>query len=221
MIRVLMGLGVSCVAAVASVFSAHAREDDPFADIAVYEREAHSRDVTVCDTLAGHPDDPEKVTPGLSRAEMDVEAAIAACVEAVADDPANPRLNYQLARAYGYAGRHEEGAPARLAALNAGYPQSLFVFGYIRLSGWDGAPADPCYGGELVRRSAEAGRFAGLVAFPHYATRGVFAACGDYPAMNADEMLGFLSAARDQEPDFYKQLLIEQLEDRVTAMAAE
>ncbi|MEO0981031.1 MAG: hypothetical protein AAFX03_00095 [Pseudomonadota bacterium] len=184
---------------------------DPFAEIQVYERAAHDRTETECDRLAGHPSDPEKVGDGVERPDMDLEAAIAACVAAVEADPGNPRLNYQAARAHGYAGRHAEGDPYRVAALNAGYPQSLFVVGYIRLIGWDGRPADPCYGGELIRRSAAAGRLAGLVGFPHYASAGMFEGCGAYPAVDAGEMAGFLDRADEMTDDFYQQLLIEQL----------
>lgn len=108
-----------------------------------------------------------------------------------------------------------EGRPYREAALRAGYPQSLFVVGYIRLTGWDGAEADPCYGGELIRRSAEAGRFAGLVGFPHYALTGAFDACTGYPAIDRAQMLGFLGAADAATDDFYKSALIDQMRVRI------
>jgi tetratricopeptide (TPR) repeat protein len=185
---------------------------NPFNDFARYERNAHAREITRCDTLAAHPDDPEAVAPGIPEGAVDVEAAITACREAVIADPANPRLNYQLARAFGYAGRHAEGAAYREQALKSGYPQSLFVVGYIRLTGWDGAPADPCYGGELIRRSAEAGRYAGLVGFVHYALLGNFAQCEDYPQLRHDEMLRFLERAEAAAGgDFYRSALITQL----------
>jgi tetratricopeptide (TPR) repeat protein len=167
--------------------------------------------VTRCDELAAHPDDPEAVGPGIPEGSVDVEAAIAACGEAVAADPDNPRLNYQLARAYGYAGQHAEGVPYREQALKAGYPQSLFVVGYIRLTGWDGAPADVCYGGELIRRSAEAGRYAGLVGFVHYALLGSFAQCDGYPQLEHAEMLHFLDRADAAGGDFYRSALVVQL----------
>lgn len=190
------------------------------ADIAVYERGAFNRDVTRCDELASHPDDPERVSQGIPQSRVDIEAALAACHEAVAADPANPRLNYQLARVHGYAGRHSEGDRYREAALRAGYPQSLFVIGYIRITGWDGRPANACYGGELVRRSAEAGRQAGLVGFPHYVLSGAFEGCpADMPPVNAGEMAGFLERARSQTGDFYQLALIEQLEARLAEQA--
>lgn len=186
-------------------------EQDPFTDIATYDRATHSRAVTECDLLAGHPNDPERVTPGVSQEAMDKSAAIKACIEAVGADPENPRLNYQLARAYGYSGLHAEGRPYRMKALNAGYPQSLFVFGYIRISGWDGGPKDPCYGGELVRRSAVAGRFAGLVGFPHYALTGQFDGCSAYPKIDAAEMSTFLEKAERKAEGYYQRILVEQL----------
>jgi hypothetical protein len=187
----------------------------PLDEIGTYSRDAHDRTVTECDRLAGHPDDPEAVAGGVSRSEMDLEAAVEACRAAVEADPDNPRLNYQLARAYGYSGAHEAGQAYRDAALAAGYPQSLFVVGYIRLMNWDGRGADPCYGGELIRRSAEAGRFAGQVGFPHYALTGAFEGCETYPVIDETEMLGFLDAAEDQTSDFYRSALITQLRARI------
>jgi len=187
----------------------------PVDAISPYDRAAHDRTVTECDRLAGHYDDPEAVTDGVGREEMDLQAAIAACRAAVEADPGNPRLNYQLARAYGYSGMHEAGQPYRDAALAAGYPQSLFVVGYIRLMDWDGRGADPCYGGELIRRSAQAGRFAGLVGFPHYALSGEFEGCETYPVIDETEMLGFLDAAEAQTDDFYQSMLITQLRARI------
>lgn len=185
--------------------------DNLFAAIKTYNRADFSQVVTDCDRLAGHPSDPDGVTSGVSQSMMDKPAAIAACHAALEKDPENPRLNYQLARAYGYSGRHAEGQPFREKALNAGYPQSLFVIGYIRIEGWDGGPKQPCYGGELVRRSAQAGRFAGLVGFPHYALTGQFDGCSGYPRLDKDEMLAFLQEAENRASGYYQQILVRQL----------
>lgn len=184
--------------------------------ISTYRRSDWSQEVTACDQLAGHPDDPEAVTEGVSRPEMSLEAAIEACEAAVQADPEHPRLNYQLARAYGYSGRHEDGQPYRMMALRAGYPQSLFVVGYIRLTGWDGREPDPCYGGALIRLSAQAGRFAGLVGFPHYALEGRFEDCEEL-IIDADELLGFLDQADAAGPDFYQSALITHMRARLIA----
>jgi tetratricopeptide (TPR) repeat protein len=145
---------------------------------------------------------------------MDIPAAIEVCRKAVAADPENPRLNYQLARAYGYSGMHEEAEPYREAALRAGYPQSLFVMGYILVTGWSGTEIDPCYGGELIRRSAAAGRYAGLVGFPYYAVKGTFTGCDDLE-VSAAQLEAMLDAATERGPDYYQGLLIDLLRDRV------
>ena len=180
-----------------------------FAQIAVFDPAVHSQRVTDCDRLASHPSDPHRVIDGLTRDEMDLPAAMAACHEALVTDPDNPRLNYQLARAYGYSGRHAEGDSYRVKALMAGYPQSLFVMGYIMVTGWDGTEPDPCTGGELIRRSAHAGRYAGLVAFPHYYLMGRFETCPGYPVIDHAEMLGFLERAGSS--DYYRSILVDQL----------
>ncbi|MEM9600150.1 MAG: hypothetical protein AAF926_03930 [Pseudomonadota bacterium] len=185
---------------------------DPFAHIQAYEREAYDRTVTECDRLATHPSDPEAVlSEGVTRDEMDKHSAIEACHAALESDPDNPRLNYQLARAYGYSGLHEQGDLYRERAVKAGYPQSLFVVGYIRIEGWDGRTPDPCYGGELVRRSAQAGRFAGLVGFPHYVQTGAFSDCEDYPVINPEEISVFLDQAAERTSGYYQTILVRSL----------
>ena len=186
-------------------------QTDLFSEIKAYQRDDYKREVTRCDELAGHPNDPERVTDGVTQELMNKPAAISACLKAVKNDPDNPRLNYQLARAYGYSGLHEAGAVYRKKALNSGYPQSLFVFGYIRIEGWDGNTPDPCYGGELVRRSAEAGRFAGLVGFPHYVMTGTFENCNAYPKVDAAEIMFFLNEAEKKAEDYYQRILVKTL----------
>ena len=76
-----------------------------------------------------------------------------------------PRLNYQLGRAYGYSGRGEEAMPYRLKALEADYPQSLFVIGYLYSIGRTIEP-DICKTYELWQRAARYRRLAALVALP-------------------------------------------------------
>lgn len=188
----------------------------PFDNIKTYNRDDYSREITQCDILASHFNDPERITDGVTQNDMDKPAAIKACLEAVANDTENPRLNYQLARAYAYSGLHEESDPYRIKALNAGYPQSLFVIGYIRLEGWDGRGSDACYGGELIRRSAHAGRFAGLVGFPHYFQMGKFENCTDYPVINKDEINSFLEKAQKSTDDYYHLILIDNLKNGMT-----
>lgn len=213
-----LSFAIPAIATLVSLPPTAAAETDslyvPLDEIRVYSADDYSSEVTDCDRLAGHPSDPDSVTDGVSRAGMDKPAAIEACKKALAGDPDNPRLNYQLARAYGYSGMHEEAEPYRETALRAGYPQSLFVMGYILVTGWSGTETDPCYGGELIRRSAEADRYAGLVGFPYYVVKGTFTDCEGLK-VSAAQLEAMLDAATERGPDYYQGLLIDLLRDRV------
>ena len=104
-------------------------------EFADYDYDQFSQTVTLCDQLAAHGRDPGHVGFAVSSATMDKPAAIEACLDALSNDPDNPRLNYQLGRAYGYSGQGERAMPYRLKALEADYPQSLFVIGYLYAMG--------------------------------------------------------------------------------------
>jgi hypothetical protein len=177
-------------------------------------------EVTECDRLAAHPSDPDRVAPGVAQRSVDLPAAIAACQAAVAADPANPRLNYQLGRVLAYAGRGRESRPYRQAAVAAGYPQALFVVGFITLFGLNEEPRDPCRAADLVRRSALAGRQAGEIAFVHWALEGRFDGCPT--PQDSREMAGFLKAAREKsQGDFFQGLLIDRLEADLARQSGE
>jgi len=183
-----------------------------------FDASRYSQQVTGCDLLAAHPDDPYKVAPGLKQSQIDLPTAIGACLAAVARDPENPRLNYQLGRVYGYSGQGEKATPYRDAALAADYPQALFVYGYLHLMGENKATKDACLAGELLRRSALYGRIAGQIGFPFWSLKGEFAGCPvkqDY-----GEMLEFLRAADGQTGDFYQETAIELLQNEIMAKAA-
>ena len=184
----------------------------PFAADAVefedYDYSRWSQHVTECDQMAAHGRDPGRVGPAVSSDTMDKEAAIAACHAALEEDPDNPRLNYQLARAYGYSGRGEEAMPYRLKSLEADYPQSTFVIGYIHLLGLN-IEQDTCRALELWQRSARYRRLAALVALPRHYLRGDFADCGvDIPD---EELRAYLEEAGRLTSDYYQTMLIEEL----------
>jgi tetratricopeptide (TPR) repeat protein len=165
--------------------------------------------VTECDRLAAHPDDPNHVLPGLERVQMDMPKAIAACRRDLAKDPDNPRLRYQLARALTYSGNVAEALPLIERTVEQNYPQSLFVTGYLYLTGAYDAPKDPCRAGELIRASALAGRLAGQVGFPKYYLDGRFKGCP--VKQDRAEMVAFLEAAVKSKPDYYPLLLADEL----------
>ena len=188
----------------------------PAAPIAKFDPSKYSQAVTECDRLASHPEDPNRVAPGRHQPEIDLPKAIEACRAAVAADPKNPRLNYLLGRVLGYSGRGAEGIANRQVAVDADYPQALFVIGYITVFGLNQQPKDVCKGAELIRRSAYQGRLAGQFGFPAYVVRGLFDACP--VRKDKQEMLGFIAAARKQiGGDYYQGLLADQLEREIGA----
>ncbi len=180
-----------------------------------FDASRYSQSATGCDRLASHADDPFRVAPGVERSDIDLPAAIAACELAVARDPANPRLRYQLGRVYGYAGQGEKAVEHREAAVAADYPQALFVIGYLHLEGLNKARKDPCRAASLIHRSALFGRFAGLVGYPMWVMQGRFEGC---PTPQDPQQLGaFLDQASTQTSDFYKQSLIGELRTKLAA----
>lgn len=172
-----------------------------------------SQSVTECDRLASHPDDPDRVSTGISQSNVDLVQAVPACLAAVTADPGNPRLNYLYGRVLGYSGRGAEAIPYRKAAVDGDYPQALFVIGYITLYGFNQQPKDACEAGRLLRRSALYGRQAGQLGFPRYVLEGRFAECTDV-RIDKSELLDFVAAARKQfGSDYYKGLLADSLEE--------
>lgn len=199
---------IACTAAILASAPLMAAEVPPF------DPSKWSSAVTECDRLAAHPDDPMKLSAGFSEKQVDLVAAIPACKAAVAADPENPRLNYQLARTLGYAGRGAEAYGYREKAVAGNYPQALFVIGYITLFGMNEQPQDACKAGDLIRRAALAGRYAGQVGFVHYALRGMFKGCP--VPQDRKEMARFLRAA-DSGGNYYHEMLVESLQDRLAA----
>jgi len=183
-----------------------------------FDKSKFSQEPTACDLLAAHPDDPDRVAPGRERAEIakDYAGAIAACQSAVARDPENPRLRYQLARVLGYSGQGKLAMPHREKAIAGRYPQALFVNGFLYLTGQNENPKDLCKAGELMRESAIESRLAGLLGFPRYAMQGTFAGCT--VKQDRAELLAFLDAARQQVAgDFYRTMLVDLLREDLLA----
>lgn len=195
-----MKLWIPVVALVVSTAQAIEFED--------YDYSRWSQEVTGCDILAAHGRDPGHVADPVTQSSMDKKAAIAACQVAVKADPENPRLNYQLGRAYGYSGLGKEAMPYRLKAIDADYPQSTFVIGYLYLIGQT-IDQNTCKALELWRNSAKYRRLAALIALPRHYLRGDFAECG--VDISADDLRAYLGEAKKVSDDFYVGMLVEEL----------
>ncbi|MGI9232755.1 MAG: hypothetical protein ACR2RD_03915 [Woeseiaceae bacterium] len=177
-------------------------------DFEDYDHTRWSQEITGCDILAAHGRDPGHVSDPVTRSTMHKDAAIAACQVAVKADPDNPRLNYQLGRAYGYSGRGEEAMPYRLKALEADYPQSTFVIGYLYLIGQT-IDQNTCKALSLWQTSARYRRLAALIALPRHYLRGDFAECG--VEIPADDLRAYLEEAKKVSDDFYVGMLADEL----------
>jgi TPR repeat protein len=183
-----------------------------------FDPSRYSQEVTECDRLAGHPDDPHKVVPGLGTRAMDLPAAIQACRTDLTQDAQNPRLQYQLARALTYNGRVTEALPIIEQSAAAGYPQAIFVTGYLYLEGAYSAPKDACRAAELIRESALYGRLAGQLGYPAYVLAGRFEGCAVSQAR--EELIEFVETARKTRLDYYPAVLAESLLSQLKAAEA-
>jgi TPR repeat protein len=97
---------------------------------------AMAQDVTECDRLAANPFDPDRVVEtGPSFEALDAATAIPACRGAVANDPDNLRLRYELGRSLEAGGEADEAHALILSAAEAGYPMAMNGVGRNYVSG--------------------------------------------------------------------------------------
>ncbi|MDX2144819.1 MAG: hypothetical protein SFV19_15800 [Rhodospirillaceae bacterium] len=169
---------------------------------------AQTPKVTQCDLLVSHPEDPERVAPGIDDVK-DKAAAIAACEADVKADPNNRRLHYQLGRVLFYDGQTAKAIPHLEAAASAGSQQAQFVLGYIIDEALQGLKREPCKTEDLWFKSAKQGRFAAQVSYPHHVMNARFEGC-KLQATPAD-VDGFLDKAKAQADGYYQQLLVKTL----------
>ena len=174
-----------------------------------FDKEKYSQTATECDRVAAHPDDPLRVARGVETREMDLPAAIAACRRDLAQDPNNPRLSYQLARAMTYAGQVKDALPYIESSAAQKYPQSLFVTGYLYLSGAYQSPKDMCRAAELIYESAIYGRHAGQLGYPVYVLDGSFAACKT--PQDTATLRALVEQAKKAKLDYYPSVLADVL----------
>ncbi|MEZ5564648.1 MAG: hypothetical protein R3F24_03665 [Gammaproteobacteria bacterium] len=170
-----------------------------------------------CDRLASHPEDPDKVAPGVERKDMDINAAIAACNAEVKAHPDNARARYQLARALFYGKQNQRAITEMRKAADGGYPQAQFVYGLFVSNARDGAPTDFCLVEQYWLKAARGGRQAARVAYVRDVLRGSFHGCKI--EATHQEMTSLLATAAREAQDFYEKLLIEDLTAELAASA--
>ena len=112
--------------------------------------------VTVCDTLAAHPEDSERITPGVSWNDLNADMAIDACRSGLESDPNSVRLQYQYGRSLHKKGRHVEAMKwYRKVALQR-YASAQFALGYMYANG-NGVKKDESEAIKWYRKAAEQG----------------------------------------------------------------
>ncbi len=164
--------------------------------------------ITGCDRLAANPPDPDRVTAGVPRSEVDIPAAIAACRLAVDTEPDVARFSYQLGRVLFYDQQVDPALDAFGRAIEQDYRQAKFLVGLIMTRGYAGVPDDICRVEELWRSAARQDHANAQVSYVDLALQGRFDACPE--AASQDEMNKFLDAAVDQL-DYVGGLLIANL----------
>ncbi len=174
--------------------------------------------VTECDRLASHPEDPQRVAPGVAREAIDIPQALAVCAKAVAEDPANARLRYQLARLLFYGNQTSEAMREMRRSADDGHAQAQFVFGTFITRNRPDAPKDVCLAESYWKKSGAGGRQAARVQYLRYTLQGAFDACPG--KASGDELVDILSAAQEASRNFYEGLLLEDLATALTQRLA-
>jgi hypothetical protein len=96
------------------------------------DNEAKNAASTACDRLAADPDDPHKTSDGVAIDDLDLEAAIEACIAAVEADSENARLRFQLGRVLAAADHTDEALPFLEDAAADDYPAALAYIGHLQ-----------------------------------------------------------------------------------------
>lgn len=175
--------------------------------------------VVACDAVAAHPDDPDKVSPGRVKAQIDLPLAIETCRRAAAAEPDNPRIRYQLARMLFYTGERAESLILMKSAADAGYRQAQFVYGVFINYQREGAPKDLCLAEAYWHKAAVAERQAARINYVRERLKGRFAGCSDMASVS--DMKIMLEAAQKDSGNYYETLFIKDLAERLVAFSPE
>jgi len=134
--------------------------------------------VTPCDRLAAHPADTQKLAVGVSQDQLDLHAARTACIQALADQPENGRILYQLSRTYMStgAGDDDSGLVYLRKSAEHGYAQGQYTLAMLLLRQPDD-DAHRCDGGKLLVAAARQRHFSSKIMLGQYWLDGKFQGC--------------------------------------------
>ena len=163
--------------------------------------------ITECDRLAAHPEDPQKVTPGVHQNDIDYPKAIAACEQALVVNPSDPRARYQLARVLFYTNQNERAVAEMKRAADAGHIQAQYIFATFIARQRPFAPTDICLAEQYWRQAATAGRQAARVQYVRFTLQQRFAGCASV-ATDA-ELRGFVDGIAKDSKSVYENLFVE------------
>jgi tetratricopeptide (TPR) repeat protein len=164
--------------------------------------------LTECDRLAANPPDPDRISPGIARENVDLPAAINACKAAVAQYPDTARLSYQLGRCLFYQGQVAEALESFQCAADLGYRQAHFILGLVALRRYPQVPYDVSTIEQHWRLAARLDHVNAQVSYVREALRGAFA--GLATCSDRDELKRFLQRARPHV-DYLGGLLVDDL----------
>ena len=164
-------------------------------------------EITECDRLAAHPEDPQKVTPGVHQNDIDYPKAIAACEQALAANPGDPRARYQLARVLFYSNQNERAVAEMKRAADAGHIQAQYIFATFIARQRPFAPTDICLAEQYWRQAATAGRQAARVQYVRFTLQQRFTGCTNV-ATDA-ELRSFVDGIAKDSKSVYENLFVE------------
>jgi TPR repeat protein len=172
-------------------------------------------EVTECDRLAANPPDPDRVAEGVPRSEVNIEAAVTACKNALAADPENARFAYQLGRVYFYGGDTTNALKYIEQAASQGYRQAEFVMGALADNRREGVPADICTVEDYWYRAASKGHLHARVAYVRHVTKGRFDSCKIQAT--AAELTSLIDIQASGSASYFLRLLVDDLKEDVAA----
>jgi len=170
-----------------------------------------------CDALAANPPDPDRVTVGVPRSEVDLPAAIEACEKAVTAHPDVARFVYQLGRVQFYNGDTQKAVVNFRKAADLGYRQAWFILGALINNRREGVDYDACKIEEYWLKSARLGHITARVSYVRHVTKGYFDDCPVHAT--ADELRDFIDIEAQAAEDYYLRLLVEDLKPAVETYA--